>query len=369
MKTPMPNRRASSRKQQKEKHLLDVKIRARKASEQRNRKLTTWFFSILLLAGILGGSWYGVTQGLRRFFWQNPDYNLTEIEIKNDGPLAREQIIAVTGLREGVNIFSVDIARAREALLTMPQVERAEIERVLPNKLAIDIGERKPVAWIAAKNHEDPSADPKAFLVDRKGVLMKTQTKVPEYFHLPIISGLPTDNFDPGEIVTTPELGAALDLIRLSSDDPARFQVFSIDLSLGYCMLVTDQRRSRITFGLEHVDEQLDRLNVLLDYIEKNGREVQTVNLLVQRNVPVTFAPQPDPAAVEETDPAASPAPAVKTSATPKPLAKKPGTVSRRSPVHKTERHRPAPLKTKPVYTPTPVRRAIPVDPQSLRNG
>lgn len=378
MSAPRPNRRASSRKQQKEKHLLDVKIRARKASEQRNRKLMAWLCWLVLLAGVIGGSWYGVSQGLRRYFWQNPDYNLTEIEIKTDGPLAREQVIALTGLREGVNIFSVDIAKAREALLTLPQIERAEIERMLPNKLVIDIGERKPVAWIAAKNHEDPSNDPKSFLVDRKGVLMKTQTNVPEYFHLPVIAGLATDNFNPGEVVSTPELAAALELIRLSTDDPARFQVSSIDLSLGYGMLVTDQRRARITFGLEHVDAQLERLNVLLDYIEKNGREVQTVNLLVQRNVPVTFAPPSDPGA-EAAEAAALPTPAPRTAITPKTISKKTSIVTRHAaPVHravarKTPVHHAAPVKKHPApaptYTPTPVRRAIPVEPSSFRHG
>ena len=38
------------------------------------------------------------------------------------------------------------------------------------------------------------------------------------------------------------------------------------------------------------MDQQLDRLNALLDHIEPS-REIQTINLLVQRNVPVTFMP------------------------------------------------------------------------------
>ncbi len=345
------NQRASSRKQRKQQHLLDVKVRSRKAAQQRNRRAVVWFCWLVLVAGVIGGAAVGAREGLRRFFWQNPDYNLAEIEIKDDGPLAREQVLAATGLREGVNIFSIDIAQMRASLMAMPQVEHAEVERVLPGKITIDISERKPVAWVAARNHEDPTTDRKSFLVDRKGVLMRTGSNVTEYFHLPVIHGLPTDNFDPGETVGTPEMKAALDLIRLTAENPARFQVYSIDLSLGYCMVVTDQRRSRITFGLEHVDAQLERLNVLLDYIEKNGREIQTANLLVQRNVPVTFAQQPDPnAAIDEADATPTPSPI----ATPSEHVKKPLAKSSATPK--------ANHAKKKTSAPTPVRRALPVE-------
>ena len=42
---------------------------------------------------------------------------------------------------------------------------------------------------------------------------------------------------------------------------------------------------------------QLHRLGTVLSYCDKNSRELQTVNLMAQRNVPVTFVPQAAPAA------------------------------------------------------------------------
>jgi len=352
------NQRASTRKHRKQQHLLDVTVRSRKASQQRNRRIVAWFCSLILFAGIIGGAVYGARKGLQKFFWDNPDYNLAEIEIKTDGNLTREQIVDATGLREGVNIFSLNIAKTRDALVLMPQVEHAEVERVLPNKLTIEISERRPVAWIAAKYDEDPTVYAKSFLVDRKGVLIKTQNQLAEYLHLPVIYGVPTDNFDPGEIVDTPELKAALDLIRLSADNPERFQVRSIDLSKGYCMVVTDQRHAKITFGIEHVDTQIERLGVLLDRVEQSQREIQTVNLLVQRNVPVTFMAMPDPGAiVDEPDASPLPAPKPAVKPTPTPIAKKPAPLSKSTTVRKAE-----PVKSKTTHSSTkPVRKAIPV--------
>jgi cell division protein FtsQ len=310
------NQRVSSRKQRKQQHLLDVKVRSRAANRQRNRRVLAWLSALFLICSAVGGAWYGGRKALRHFFWQNPEYNLAEVEIHTDGALTREQIIQATGLREGQNIFAINLSEARKALVALPQVERADIERIMPNKLSIDISERKPVAWVTGKDDSNPSADPGAFLIDHDGILMRVKAQVPDYYHLPVICGIEVENYEEGETVDLPEVQAALELIRLTGENPARYQVRSIDVSKGYCLVVTDERHARITFPLDDIGSQLDRLAVLYQNVDENHREIQTVNLLVQRNIPVTFVPPPDPQA-DATDPDASPAPAASPSPTP----------------------------------------------------
>jgi hypothetical protein len=88
---------------------------------------------------------------------------------------------------------------------------------------------------------------------------------------------------------------AALELVRLTGENPARYQVRSIDVSKGYCMIVSDERHAKITFPLGDIAAQLDRLALLFANVDLSKREIQTVNLLVERNVPVTFVPPPEP--------------------------------------------------------------------------
>jgi hypothetical protein len=68
-----------------------------------------------------------------------------------------------------------------------------------------------------------------------------------------------------------------------------RFQIREIDLSKGYCLVVTDKNHSKVTFGFDDLDLQLRRLEQFLVYSDDAHREIATVNLLVQRNIPVTF--------------------------------------------------------------------------------
>jgi len=249
---------------------------------------------LILLAGAVGGIFYAAREGLRRFVWENPEYLLKTIEVKNEGgSLQREEIIGMTGLKEGVNIFTVNISKVRETLVQVPQIETAEVERVMPDKIIILISERQPIAWVAEKRDEDPTAvQAGSFLMDARGVLFKSKQQRPEYFHLPVIFGVQTSGLEAGQVLQLPEIRAALDLIRLNCSDSAmqtRFQATGIDVSNGYCLVVTDRNHAQITFALDHIDVQLDTLLRLLDNIEQSKRELQTVNLMVQRNIPVTF--------------------------------------------------------------------------------
>ena len=311
MRMPFGNKRVSTPKQRKQQHLLDVKVRSGKAREQRNRHLLTWSCMLILLAAAAGGSYYGVREGLRRFVWENPEYRLKEVEITNEGgSMLREQIVEAAGVREGVNIFTVNISKMRESLLQVPQVETAEVQRVLPDKIVIVITERQPVAWVATKRDEDASAPGSSLLIDARGVLIQCKNQLPAYFHLPVIYGVQMAGLEPGETVQSPEIKAALDLIRLNSADSvaqARFQATGIDVSKGYCLVVTDRSHAKITFGLDRLEWQLDRLITLLDNIEQSKRELQTVNLMVQRNIPVTFV-QSEAAAGDTGEPQATPA-------------------------------------------------------------
>lgn len=284
----MKNKRISNARQRNQQHLLDVKIRAGKERSRRVRAILGFVFKLILVTSIGVGAWIGGKETLRRFVWENPDYYLHDIGFTTDGALTREQVLNTADLAEGRNIFTVDLAKARAAIEQLPQVESAVVQRQLPNRMSVTVTERRPIAWVAAKGDEDPSSSERSFLIDARGIVLRSRVNLPEYYHLPIISGFETGNLVPGKRVNDFEMQAALELVQLNAND-TRFQARNIDLSKGYCLLVTDQRRAKITFGLSRIDEQLSRLHRCLDRATADKKEIQTVNLFVSRNVPVTF--------------------------------------------------------------------------------
>jgi hypothetical protein len=121
---------------------------------------------------------------------------------------------------------------------------------------------------------------------------MKEKKLLPEYLGLPLISGCTSESLEPGNSVESVEDNAALELLRLSTGSfmQSRFQIRQIDISKGYCLEVTDKNHTRVSFGFDQLDQQVKRLEQFLVFCDDSKQELATVNLLVQRNIPVTFA-------------------------------------------------------------------------------
>ncbi|HET9418319.1 MAG TPA: FtsQ-type POTRA domain-containing protein [Chthoniobacterales bacterium] len=322
-----------------------MKVRSRTATQHRTRRVVVLVSKITLALGLCVGIYFGVREGARRLFFENADYQLRAIEVQTDGTLARDQILQIAGLREGENIFSINLAKVHDDLQQLPQVDDVQVVRKLPAEIDIKVTERKPVAWITEeKELSDPFNADSAFLVDGRGVLMKQKKLLPEYLGLPLIVGCIGESFEAGNVVESPEAKAALELLRLSTRSfmQTRFQVREIDISKGYCLVVTDKNHTRVTFAFDKLEEQLQRLEQFLVYSDDTKRELATVNLLVQRNIPVTFA-KPAAEVINDT---------IYPEATPR--------ILKAIPVRPARAGESVPARSKSTSTPS-VRRAIPV--------
>ena len=362
------NRRVSTSRQRRQQHLLDVKVRARRVSHHRNRRILLVVSKIVLVIAACAGLYYGIRTGLSRFFFDNPDYRLSTIEIHTDGALQRDQILKAGGLREGLNIFSVNLVQVHDRLQQLSQVDEVQVERKMPNEIDITITERKPIAWITSeKTVTDPFVSDAAFLVDARGVLMKEKKLLPEYLALPLITGCSSEALVPGKTVDSLEAKAAPELLRLTTTSfmQTRFQIREVDISKGYCLLVTDKNHTRAMFGFDHLDVQMQRLEQFLVYSDDSQRQIETVNLLVARNIPVTFA-RPASEIISElgTEPETTETPETKAASKETKPASEPE-IRKAKAVHSTIKKAlpfsPGVKKFHSSPSPLPVRRAVPL--------
>jgi hypothetical protein len=146
-------------------------------------------------------------------------------------------------------------------------------------------------------------------------------------------------------------------------------------------------------FGFDDLGTQMQRLEQFLVYSDDSQRQIETVNLLVTRNIPVTFA-QPDLAVISELEPALQMIPpkppassagaggdepgrasATKSSAEEPPLPANKPEIRKATPVHppvkKALPYSPGVKKFHSTPPPLPVRRAVPLQrfKQESNNG
>ncbi len=350
MKKKPANTRGNYQRRRQREHALEVTARQSKERSRRKRIALFTVCKFVFWVALIIGTVVGGKEALRRFVWQNPDYALAEIIYRTDGTLLREDALNTAQLVEGVNIFKVDISGARARIAAMPQVDRVEVRRLFPNRVNVTVSERKPIAWVMTTGTEDPTTSRKAFLIDARAIPMQPRSALHQYLRLPIICGFPVENLAAGQRAANYEIQAALELVRLNADD-TRWQIKTIDVANGYSLVVTDSRHIQVTFHLDNLERQLERLHKLFAVIGvEKQKELRRVNLFGEKNTYTTPAePEPEPVALAPVPPA-------------KPGSK---TAPKSTPPKATPAPRTATPTPRPATSPSPsstVRKTSPVD-------
>ena len=284
------SRRRPARRKRRE-HLLEVTATAETERRRRNQKALLYVFEGIFLAGLLAVAWFGVTLFIEQFFTKNKNYDVRVVEVNTDGVMTREEVLSKTGIREGLNIFSLNLEAAQKALALIPEVKSASVQRNLPNTVTISIEARRPVAWVApGDTGAAPSTMETSCLVDEDGVMIKPQGFEASHTRLPVVYGVPTEQWRIGDKIEMPELEAALDLFGLAAErSNPQVDLRAADITKGWCIVAWNDPQTRLTFGLKDLPAQLDRLQVILSHVEQTSRRIATANLIPERNTPVIF--------------------------------------------------------------------------------
>ena len=109
----------------------------------RLRRLKRSLFSILGLLFIASAGYAGYAFAHSSFF------DLNEIQIEGNVIVSRDELIALSGLRHGVNLLGVSTEQAAAGMRSQPYIKDAAVARSFPNKIEIRVSERTPLALIS----------------------------------------------------------------------------------------------------------------------------------------------------------------------------------------------------------------------------
>jgi len=198
------------------------------------------------------------------FFIQSSFFAVSSIEVIGNKSVSVEDVIKLSGLMRGENIFKVDLAGAEEKIHINSMIEEVSIERKLPRTIVIQIKERIPVALI-------PAAE--GFLeIDINGYVLGKITNF-EGNQLPIITGV---NFLPtvalGTKLESSELQMGLKMVA-QMDSRAKELVAEIDVFDPQQLKVYTIQGAEVRFGdASNFQEKFSRFLAILKEEEKNNR-------------------------------------------------------------------------------------------------
>jgi cell division protein FtsQ len=201
-------------------------LRRQKPVEIRRRKFgaRSWpFYRRILVWSVIGAAVVTSAAGATRFLLYSPHVLLLkpeQIELAGNHFVSREAIIQQFMRDRGRSVLLVPLEERRGELQQLPWVESAAVQRILPNRLRIEITERTPIAFLRSGTE--------LALIDAHGVILDRPEG--EDFQFPIVTGL-SENLPREErekrMQTYQEFLKEADLVRAGSSD----RVSEVDLS------------------------------------------------------------------------------------------------------------------------------------------
>ena len=139
----------------------------------------------LLLFGALGAGIGLAAYQVASYLKTSPALAIRTIEVRGAERTRVGELLEASGLREGMNIFSVSTADARKRLLNLPWIKKAKVNRVVPDRMVMEVVEHQPVAVINLEG---------LYYVNRSGEVFK-RVQPGEREDLPVLTGVSRTSF------------------------------------------------------------------------------------------------------------------------------------------------------------------------------
>jgi cell division protein FtsQ len=164
-------------------------LRRQKPVEIRRKKFggRTWsFYRRALVFTVVGISSAAAAVAATRFLLYSPQMLLLkpdQIELTGNHIVSREAVVQQFAHDRNRSVLRIPLDARRGELEQLPWVESASVQRILPNRLRVELTERTPIAFLRNRNE--------IALIDAHGVILDRPEG--EDLNFPIVTGVPED--------------------------------------------------------------------------------------------------------------------------------------------------------------------------------
>ncbi len=232
-----------------------------------------------------------------RFFLFSPQVLLVkpdQIEVLGAHIVGRESIVSRFYADRGRSVLRIPLEERRLALEDLPWVEHASVQRILPNRVRIEVTERTPIAFLRSGTE--------LALIDAHGVILDRPAG--QEYQFPVVTGV-AENLPRPErerrMQTYQEFLKGIDLVRAGSSD----RVSEVDLAnpkdlrvvlTGLAGPGTDAQAVTVHFGQGDFIPKYRMLVENFSQWQANAGRVQSIDLQYTRQVVINSETGSSPA-------------------------------------------------------------------------
>jgi cell division protein FtsQ len=227
----------------------------------------------MLLVGLLAVlvyHWLGPIKSgsvmARAFVFENPYFFVREIQVRGGEKFGGSEIVAMAGLRHGMNMWKIDPVAIESKIARHPWVRRVLVRREFPRRVVIEVEERTPKAIVAMR---------KLYYVDADGVVFK-EVGQGEAVNFPFLTGLRPEQLAIANPAIREKIRDAMRLGELMTKGSHSLSEIHFD-ALDRVVLYTTAYPVALHMGWGDWDDKMKRLDRVLTLWK--GREERLASL------------------------------------------------------------------------------------------
>jgi cell division septal protein FtsQ len=202
---------------------------------------------------------------------ENSFFRVREVKIEGCRKIAPETLLSLIRMEGMPNLFTVSLSKVARRLESHPWIERVRARKVFPNKILIQVEERKPIAILQLED---------LYYIDTKGVIFSSVGDRDEY-NYPFLTGLTRQVLEKDPEEAKKLITKALELLRIVEKEkvPPLEEISEIQMEKIFGIhCFTRAEGVEVRMGWEHFGEKLKRLSLIWSDLQKRGFSAASID-------------------------------------------------------------------------------------------
>jgi len=215
---------------------------------------------------------------------EDPYFRVKEVKVEGGRKVTKETLLSLTVMEGMPNLFSVKLKDVVKQLESHPWVEQVRVRKVFPNKILIQIEERKPMAIVQLEE---------LYYIDTQGEIFSPVGEKDEY-NYPYLTGLTRQVLEKDPVEAKRLISKALELLRIALQEkvPPLEEISEIHMEKTFGIhCFTRSEGVEVKLGWEDFREKLRRLSLIWSDLKKRGCSAVSIDCSDLKRMVVRKAP------------------------------------------------------------------------------
>jgi cell division septal protein FtsQ len=214
----------------------------------------------------------------------DPYFRVKEVEVAGGRKIPKETLLSLTVMEGIPNLFSVKLKKVVKRLESHPWIEQVRVRKIFPDKILIQVEEKKPMAIIQLEE---------LYYIDTKGEIFAPVGDRDAY-NYPYLTGLTRQVLEKDPVEAKRLITKALEFLRMVNQEKSstldEISEIHMEKIFGiHCF--TKAEGVEIKMGWEDFEEKLKRLSLIWSDLHKRGFSATSIDCRDLRKMVVKKVP------------------------------------------------------------------------------